>query len=59
MRTGSRDELSFSVFIYGLVTFVVFKNVRPESSQLLSLAVIAGVAHEDVVPIMERLRKFA
>jgi len=48
-----------SVFIDGLVTFVVLKNVRSESSQLLSLAVIAGVAREDVVPIIERLRKFA
>ena len=48
-----------SVFLDGLVTFVALKNVRSESSQLLSFAVVAGVAHEDVVPIIERLRKFA
>ena len=48
-----------SVFIDGLVTFVVLKNVGPKSGYLLSLAVVADVAHEDVVPIMERLRKLA
>jgi hypothetical protein len=47
-----------SVFIDGLVTFVILKNVGPESGRFLSLAVDADVAHEDVVPIMERLRKF-
>ena len=47
------------IFLDGLVTFVVFKNVRSECSQFLSFAVVAGVAHEDVVPIIERLRKLA
>jgi hypothetical protein len=42
-----------------IVTQHILEDVRSESSQLLSLAVIAGVAHEDVVPIIERLRKFA
>jgi len=45
--------------IDGLITFIALKDVRPKSSHLLSLAVITGVAHEDVVPIIERLRKLA
>ena len=60
MRGKPANHSAFaSVFIDGLVTFVVLKNVRSESSQLFSLTVIADIAHEDVVPIMERLRKFA
>jgi hypothetical protein len=47
------------MFLDGLLRFVILKNVGPESGQLLSLAVVADVAHEDVVPIIERLRKFA
>jgi hypothetical protein len=46
-----------SVFIDGLVTFVVLKNVGPESGYLLSPAVVADVAREDVVPVIECLRK--
>jgi hypothetical protein len=47
----------FSVFLDGLVTFVILKNVRSKSSQLFSLTVITDMAHEDVVPIIERLRE--
>jgi hypothetical protein len=47
-----------SVFLDGLIRFVILKNVGPESDHLLSLTVITDIAHEDVMPIMERLRKF-
>src|SRR6516165_582958 len=68
LKIGYQEDVSarcpdarprLSVFLDGLVTFVVLKNVGPESGHLLSLAVVADVAHEDVVPIIERLRKFA
>ena len=58
-RANQPSSVFTSIFLDGLLRFVILKNVGPESGHPLSLAVVADVAHEDVVPIMERLRKLA
>jgi hypothetical protein len=58
-KVKSGIDFSVSVFLNGLVAIVVLENVRPESGDLLRLALIAGVAHEDVVAIEERFGKLA
>ena len=48
-----------SIFLNGFITFIIVEDVGPKFSNLLDLTFVTGVAHEDVVAIIERLRKLA
>jgi hypothetical protein len=41
---GLRNQLVASFFLYRLVTVIMLEDVRPESGQLFSLAVITDIA---------------